>query len=142
MCRHEAAALMQLQDLADKKLLDSSEGVPVYNQKHTAVKIKYIDLKMIRMLAGMENYTAAEEILRKNKCNIIEAANEKVEATLKINDKTFHIILQKNEERNFDTSCNCINAAASCRHMSLMLYGQEQRIEKVFGSSYFSICTL
>ena len=37
---------------------------------------------MIRMLAGMENYAAAEEILRKNKCNILNAANEKVEADL------------------------------------------------------------
>jgi non-specific serine/threonine protein kinase len=121
MCRHEAAALMQLQDLVDKNLLDSSEGAPVYNQQHTAVKIKYIDLKMIRMLAGMENYTAAEEILRKNKCNIIEAANEKVEATLKINDKTFHIILQKNEERNFDTSCNCNEGEHPlCKHKTAL----------------------
>jgi non-specific serine/threonine protein kinase len=107
ICRHEAAALMQLQDLVDKNLLDSSEGAAVYNQKHTVVKIKYIDLKMIRILTGMENYTAAEEILRKNKCNIIQAANEKVEAVLEKDDETFHIILQKNEERNFDTSCNC-----------------------------------
>jgi non-specific serine/threonine protein kinase len=121
MCRHEAAALMQLQDLVDKNLLESSEGAPVYNQQHTAVKIKYIDLKMIRMLAGMENYTAAEEILRKNKCNIIEAANEKVEATLKINDKTFHIILQKNEERNFDTSCNCNEGEHPlCKHKTAL----------------------
>jgi len=121
MCRHEAAALMQLQDLADKKLLDSSEGSPVYNQKHTVVKIKYIDLKMIRMLAGMENYTAAEEILRKNKCNIIEAANEKVEATMKIDDQIFRIILQKNEERNFDTSCNCNEGEhLLCKHKTAL----------------------
>ncbi|MEO8819525.1 MAG: SNF2-related protein [Ginsengibacter sp.] len=107
ICRHEAAALMQLQDLVDKNLLESSGGTPVYRQIHTIVKIKFIDLKMIRMLTGMENYTAAEEILRKNKCNILEATNEKVEADLDMNDKTYHIILQKNEERNFDTSCNC-----------------------------------
>ncbi|MEO8721636.1 MAG: SNF2-related protein [Ginsengibacter sp.] len=107
ICRHEAAALMQLQDLIDKNLLDSSAGIPIYDQKHTVVKIKYVDLKMIRMLTGMENYSAAEEILRKYKCNIVEAANEKVEATLEIADQTFQIILQKNEERNFDTSCNC-----------------------------------
>ena len=75
---------MQLQDLIDKNLLDSSAGIPIYDQKHTVVKIKYVDLKMIRMLTGMENYSAAEEILRKYKCNIVEAANEKVEATLVI----------------------------------------------------------
>ena len=95
ICRHEAAALMQLQDLVDKNLLDSSDGSPVFNQKHTVVKIKFIDLKMIRMLAGMENYAEAEEILRKNKCNILEAANEKVVAELENNGETYHIILQK-----------------------------------------------
>ncbi|MGN6532315.1 MAG: SNF2-related protein, partial [Ginsengibacter sp.] len=121
ICRHEAAALMQLQDLIDKNLLDSSKGAPVYNQKHTVVKIKYIDLKMIRMLTGMENYTAAEEILRKNKCNIIEAANEKVEAVLENDDQTFHIILQKNEERNFDTSCTCDEGDHQlCKHKTAL----------------------
>ncbi|MEO9004062.1 MAG: helicase SNF2, partial [Ginsengibacter sp.] len=83
ICRHEAAALMQLQDLIDKNLLSSTnDGNPVFNQKHTVVKIKFIDLKMIRMLAGMDNYTAAEEILRRNKCTILHAASEKVEAEL------------------------------------------------------------
>ncbi len=106
ICRHEAAALMQLQDLVDKNLL-SNDGNSRYDQKHTVIKIKNIELKMIRMLAGMENYTAAESILRRNKCNILSAASERVEAQLEEDTTTFHIILQKNEERNFDTSCTC-----------------------------------
>ncbi len=134
ICRHEAAALMQLQDLVDKNLLNSNEGTRVYNQKHTIVKIKYIDLKMIRMLAGMENYTAAEEILRKNKCNIIEAADERVEADLEINDSTFHIILQKNEERNFDTSCNCNEGDHPlCKHKTVLFL----QLLNNWGPNYF-----
>ena len=121
ICRHEAAALMQLQDLVDKNLLESSGGTPVYNQKHTVVKIKYIDLKMIRLLTGMENYTAAEEILRKSKCNIVEAANEKVVAELENEGEKFNLILQKNEERNFDTSCNCDEGAhLLCKHKTAL----------------------
>lgn len=121
ICRHEAAALMQLQDLVDKNLLESSEGTPVYNQKHTVVKIKYIDLKMIRMLTGMENYAAGENILRKFKFNILEAANEKVEANVEIDDRVFHVILQKNEERNFDTSCNCDDGShILCKHKTAL----------------------
>ena len=121
ICRHEAAALMQLQDLVDKNLLDSSEGTPVYNQKHTVVKIKFIDLKMIRMLTGMENYAAAEDLLRKKKFNIIEAANEKVVANLENEGETFHIILQKNEERNFDTSCTCNDGEhLLCKHKTAL----------------------
>jgi non-specific serine/threonine protein kinase len=122
ICRHEAAALMQLQDLVDKNLLDSSAGEPVYHQKHTVAKIKYIDLKMIRMLAGMDNYVAAEEILRKVKCSIMEAASEKVEAELELDGETFHIILQKNEERNFDTSCTCEDGNhILCKHKTALL---------------------
>ncbi|HEY5369330.1 MAG TPA: SNF2-related protein [Hanamia sp.] len=122
ICRHEAAALMQLQDLVDKNLLGSSAGEPVYNQKHTVAKIKYIDLKMIRVLAGMDNYVAAEEILRKVKCSIVEAANEKVEAELDLNGETFHIVLQKNEERNFDTSCTCDDGDhILCKHKTALL---------------------
>ncbi len=121
ICRHEAAALMQLQDLTDKNLLDSSHGVPQYNQKHTVVKIKFIDLKMIRMLAGVENYTAAENILRKNKYNILQAANEKVEAELENEGKMYHLILQKNEEKNFDTSCTCDDGEhLLCKHKTAL----------------------
>jgi superfamily II DNA or RNA helicase len=122
ICRHEAAALMQLQDLIDKNLLGSSAGEPVYNQKHTLAKIKYIDLKMVRVLAGMDNYVAAEEILRKVKCSITEAANEKVEAELELDGETFHIVLQKNQERNFDTSCTCDDGNhILCKHKTALL---------------------
>ncbi|HEU5054750.1 MAG TPA: SNF2-related protein [Hanamia sp.] len=134
ICRHEAAALMQLQDLVDKHLLDSDEHAPVYNQKHTVVKIRSIDLKMIRMLTGMENYTAAEEILRTHKCNIIEAANEKVVADLELDDQAFHIILQKNEERNFDTSCNCDEGVHPlCKHKTALFL----QLLNNWGPNYF-----
>lgn len=134
ICRHEAAALMQLQDLMDKNLLDSENAAPVYNQKHTVVKIKFIDLKMIRLLTGMENYSAAQEILRKQKCNIIEAANEKVEADLEINKQIFHIILKKNEERNFDTSCSCDETVHSlCKHKTALFL----QLLNNWGPNYF-----
>ena len=106
ICRHEAAALFQLQDLIDKNLLGSNEAI-VYNQKHTIAKMKFIDLKMIRMLAGQKNYETAEEILRGSKVNILQAANEKVEATLEYNTENYKLVIQKNEEKTFDTSCTC-----------------------------------
>ncbi len=120
LCRHEAAALMQLQDLVDKNLLNANEPT-VYNQKHTVAKIKFIDLKMIRILAGMDNYAAAEEILRRNKCDILNAASEMVEAELEVEGENFHIILQKNDERNFDTSCTCDDGTHPlCRHKTAL----------------------
>jgi superfamily II DNA or RNA helicase len=133
ICRHEAAALFQLQDLIDRNLLTTDEPM-LYNQKHTVIKMKFIDLKTIRMLAGQENYTEAEEILRSNKPNIIKAADEKVEARLDLDGKKFDLIIQKNEERNFDTSCSCSdNKFALCTHKTALFL----QLLNGYGPHYF-----
>jgi superfamily II DNA or RNA helicase len=108
ICRHEAAALFQLQDLIDRNLLTSNDTL-VFDQKHTVIKIKYIDLKTIRSLTGQENFAHAEHILENGQLKITGAANEKVEALLENAAGKFRIIIQKNEERNFDTSCICVD---------------------------------
>ena len=51
VCRHKVSALLNLQDKADNGSLEGREIR--YNQRHTQVKIRTIDLKMIRMLAPM-----------------------------------------------------------------------------------------
>ena len=35
----------------------------MYNQNHTVVKLRYIDLRMIRMVAGPKNIEQAEDFL-------------------------------------------------------------------------------
>jgi SNF2 family DNA or RNA helicase len=133
ICRHEAAALFQLQDLIDRNLL-ASDNIAIYNQRHTVIKMKVIDLKTIRMLTGQDNFDAADEILRTNKINIIDAQNEKVEATLEHEEERFHLIIQKNEERNFDTSCSCAESSHSlCRHKSALFL----HLLNAHGANYF-----
>ena len=133
LCRHEAASLMQLQDLVDKNLLNTNQPLH-YDQKHTVAKIKFLDLKMIRLLAGMDNYSSAEEILRIYKCNILSAANERVEAVLDIESESFHIILQKNDERYFDTSCTCEDPKQPlCVHKAALLL----QLLNNYGPHYF-----
>ena len=133
ICRHEAAALFQLQDLIDRNLL-ASDNVAVYNQRHTIIKMKFIDLKTIRMLTGQDNYEAAEEILRTNKINIINAKNEKVEASLDIEEEKILLIIQKNEERNFDTSCSCSETSHSlCKHKTTLFL----HLLNAYGPHYF-----
>ncbi len=105
ICRHEAAALFQLQELLDRNMLDEKDLV--YDQKHTVVKMKQLELKMIRLLASTKSYTDAEEYLRSYHATIVEAKDERVKAELDYNGEHFKVLLQKNEERNFDTSCNC-----------------------------------
>ena len=105
ICRHEAAALFQLQDLIDKNMLG---GNPIeYDQRHTVVKMKHIDLKMIKMLTAHETYEEAERIATSNGVEIGESGNERVQATLEIDGTRYRLLIQKNDERNFDTSCTC-----------------------------------
>lgn len=105
ICRHETAALLQLQELLDKNILGEKDIV--YHQRHTVIKMKDIDLKTIKLLSSPERYTEADTIMRSQKANILSAANERVEASLLVDGDTFTVVVQKNEERNFDTSCKC-----------------------------------
>jgi len=104
ICRHEAAALIQLQELLDKNLLKSQ--AIVYNQLHTVVKMKYIDLKTIKLLCSQQTYTDAEMYLRTQKAKIESAKDEVVKASLVLDEKNYNVVIRKNEERNFDTSCD------------------------------------
>ncbi len=105
ICRHETAALLQLQDLLDRNVIGEKDIK--YDQKHTVVKMKDIDLRSVKLLSSPDSYEEADRILRIQKANIIAAANERVEASLKVDGETYTVVLQKNEERNFDTSCTC-----------------------------------
>lgn len=104
ICRHEAAALFHLQELLDKNLLKTGETV--YDQRHTVAKMKFIDLKTIRLLSSPSAIQEAENFLRTNQARIEMAKEETVKATVELNGKSYRVILRKNEERNFDTSCD------------------------------------
>lgn len=102
ICRHEVASLIRLQEMMDKGQLrvDNLQ----YDQRHTVAKMKHIDLKSIQMLSSPEIIAEAERWLKKNKPEIIEAADETVKARVKIDGEAYQVILRRNEEKNFDTS--------------------------------------
>jgi superfamily II DNA or RNA helicase len=104
ICRHEAAALFQLQEMIDRGHLQAEDVK--YDQRHTVAKMKAIDLKTLRLLSSPEALIDAETYLRTNKASIDLAENETVKATVKLNDQEYKVIIRKNEERNFDTSCD------------------------------------
>ncbi|RAJ01521.1 non-specific serine/threonine protein kinase [Chitinophaga skermanii] len=105
ICRHEAAALFQLQEMLDKNHFESFDSQ--FDQQHTVIKMKSIDLKTIKLLTSPSIFAEAEKILRKHQAKILSAKDEKVEALLKTPDGSYQLILQRNEERNFDTHCVC-----------------------------------
>jgi len=132
ICRHEAAALLRLQDMVDKNLL---HGAAIqYDQRHTVAKMKFIDLKMMRMLSSPAIFQEAETLLRTHKANIIKAADEKVEAALQVNTQNFNLLIQKNDERNFDTCCTCTESQHPlCEHKVLLFL----QLLNAFGPHYF-----
>src|SRR5690348_1431616 len=104
ICRHEAASLFQLQEMIDRGHLQSEDIQ--YDQRHTIAKMKFIDLKTLRLLSSPESFSEAEKFLRSHKANIESAGNETVKASVSLDGKNYKVIIRKNEERNFDTSCN------------------------------------
>ncbi len=133
ICRHEAGALLRLQDMVDKNLLHSS--AIQYNQMHTVAKMKNIDLKMIKMLSSQAVYHEAEELMKIAKATIIKAADERVEAELIANGEKYPLVIQKNDERNFDTSCMCSESMHPlCEHKVLLFV----QLLQAHGSEYFN----
>lgn len=133
ICRHKAGALFHLQDLLDKNLLGDKETV--YDQRHTVVKMKQLELKLIRMLSAQENFEAAENYLRSSRSNIQEAKDERVLAELEYEGEQFKVLIQKNEERNFDTSCTCQSDTDHplCLHKAIVLL----QLLHNYGPNYF-----
>ncbi len=132
ICRHESAALFRLQDMADKNMLGNS--IFQYNQYHTIAKMKNIDLKTIKMLSSPAIYDEAEKTLRTNKANIVKAEDERVEASLTVQGNAYTVVLQKNEERTFDTSCTCTESLHPlCEHKTLLFL----QLLNAYGSNYF-----
>src|SRR6476620_10857633 len=104
ICRHEAAALIRLQEMIDKGQLQAGEQI--YDQRHTVAKMKTIDLKSIQLLSSHEIIAEAEKYLKNSPPVIETAKDETVKATVTIDGEDFSVIIRRNEERNFDTSSN------------------------------------
>jgi len=132
ICRHEGAALIRLQDMVDKNMLGNTNIQ--YHQRHTVAKMKHIDLKMIKLLSSPGIYAEAENLLRSTRANIIKAADERVEAELIIEGESFPLVIQKNDERNFDTSCKCGETEHPlCEHKVLLFL----QLLDAYGANYF-----
>lgn len=132
ICRHEAAALIQLQELLDRNML-KAEKID-YDQRHTVVKMKQIDLKTIRVLSSPETLLAAENWLLHNKATIEVAKDENVKATVELDGKKYPVLIRKNEERNFDTSCDYEDTAHPLCLPKVIVFLQ---LFNAYGAFYF-----
>ncbi|MFT4205169.1 MAG: SNF2-related protein [Chitinophagaceae bacterium] len=106
MCRHQIAGLFYLQDLIDSNMLGEQTFIQ-YDQRYTVIRMKNIDIKMLRLLSDTNSYAHAERYADSHRIKLEEARDEKVRAIVRHNDEQHEVVIQKNEERNFDTSCDC-----------------------------------
>ncbi len=102
ICRHEVAALFQLQELIDRGRLGQEEVT--YDQRHTLVKIRNLDIRSVRQLCSPDVFNEAEKYLQRRKPKILSAKDENVKAVVVLDSKEYSVVIRKNEERNFDTS--------------------------------------
>ena len=134
MCRHKAGALFTLQDLLDRNQLGEREVV--YDQKHTVVKMKQLDSKVIRMLSSSDSMFEAESFISDGKkAKIVSAKEERVVAEVTVDGTLYKLLIQKNEERNFDTSCSCKSEKKHplCMHKAIVFL----QLLKSKGANYF-----
>ncbi|KIC96350.1 DEAD/DEAH box helicase [Flavihumibacter solisilvae] len=132
ICRHEAAALIQLQELLDRNMLQAEEVE--YDQRHTVIKMKTIDLKTIRLLSGQEAFLEAEKYLRTFKANIESAADEVVKASVDLDGTIYKVVLRKNEERNFDTNSDYVDTKHPLALPKVIVFLQ---LLNAYGPNYF-----
>lgn len=134
VCRHEAAALFQLNDLLQSGYFDNLSIC--YDQKHTTVRMRQITVHFIKLFASKDIQQQAEDWTREDRVHITEAKDDSVQAEVRDDDgHTYQVLLTQNEERYFDTSCNCAEKRHPlCIHKAtVFLY-----VLNTYGSHYFS----
>ncbi len=132
VCRHESAALYYLNELIITNSLESSEKS--FDQKNTVIKMRNVELKLLRLYASESNFEDAEEIANLNKVKIHKAAEELVEAEVPIKKKNFEIKIKRNDDGTYNSSCTCDEKAHPlCTH-KLALFLQ---LLNNHGANYF-----
>ncbi|MBL7765732.1 MAG: DEAD/DEAH box helicase [Chitinophagaceae bacterium] len=115
ICRHEAAALFQLNDLINNQALDASQAH--FNQAHTMVRMKSIDLKLLRLFTSNTLFEEAEKITQFSKARILRSENEQVEASIDEGGTQYQIRIKRNDDKSYDTSCTCDESRHPlCKH--------------------------
>jgi SNF2 family DNA or RNA helicase len=106
VCRHEAAALFQLNDLLQSGYFENVKME--YDQSHTTIRMRQITTHFLKLFSSGGIFEQAEEIVAGKRIKVLEAKNDAVKAEVKDEaGKVAQVFLKQNEERYFDTSCDC-----------------------------------
>lgn len=130
ICRHEVAALFQLNDILQSGFFENTDIS--YDQKHTVVRMRQVSIQMLRIFSEPEVLERAQEMAKTKKAILLATVGDKIEAEVPDGDETYKVIIRQNDERYFDTSCECKeHTHPLCTHKAtvflqvLNTYGQE-----------------
>lgn len=132
ICRHEVASLFQLNDLLQSGFFENTDIE--YDQKHTAIRMRQVNSQMIRVFTSPEIMEEAQRLATRTTAIITKKKNDSVEAEVPDGDMTYKVIIRRNEERYFDTSCGCDEKEYPlCLHKTVVFL----QILKAYGHQYF-----
>lgn len=115
ICRHEVAALFQLNEMATAGFFDNTDIS--YDQQHTLVRMRAVGYELIALFTAPESYEIAKGWAEQRIVKNIEAHQERLSADVPDGAKTYHVELRQNDERYFDASCSCEETTHPlCRH--------------------------
>jgi len=132
ICRHEVAALFQLNDILQSGFFENSDIT--YDQKHTMLRLRHVSKQMLQVYCSPEILTQADDWARANKAIITANRNDILTAEVPDGELTHKVALKLNEEKYFDTSCTCAEKAYPlCVHKATLFL----QVLNNFGQQYF-----
>jgi SNF2 family DNA or RNA helicase len=132
ICRHEVAALFHLNDLVLSGFFQNTQVQ--YDQHHTTVRMRDINPPLLKLFGNEAMMEAAGLAASAQKCIVLSAKSEKVIAQVPDGATFREVTLLQNEDRYFDTSCDCDETAYPiCIHKTTLFLQLFQQ----HGAQYF-----
>ena len=132
ICRHEVAALFQLNDLLQSGFFENADIA--YDQKHTVIRMRQVNTQMVRVFTSADIMDEAQSMANKTTAIITSKEGDTIEAEVPDGDMTYKVIIRRNEEKFFDTSCGCDETGYPlCKHKTTVFL----QILKAYGHQYF-----
>ena len=144
ICRHEVAALFQLNDILQSGFFENTNIT--YDQKHTMVRMRQINRQMLQLFTDPEALERAERIANAGRAILTtpkvaakkgkpeENKTDRIDAEVPDEDLTWHVTIKQNEERYFDTSCGCDEKSHPlCMHKAAVFL----QVMRTYGTQYF-----
>lgn len=132
ICRHEVAALFQLNDMSAAGFFEDTDVS--YDQNHTLVRMRQVSEELISVFTAPDSLEIARQWAEEKNVRNIETDNDRLTAVVPDTTDWYPVQLRQNDERYFDTSCPCSESTHPlCRHKAAVFL----QVLKERGGSFF-----